>query len=200
MAFQARLSFPPTDPHACLVSRPRRGLLPRDGIPPAQVAHVVETPIECVEAAGRFPIEAGKRSSVVVLTQQRSSPPRLEFQRIDFSWQAPKPLSRCQAAGASTRPRRATTSSIRRFVYFTPSGSRADAVAVDPNGNRGTAYLGKGRGAPPPSFTGSSISTSNPGFAFLARIDPLCSSMARRAMDSPRPIPPLARSRSDSTR
>ena len=48
--------------------------------------------------------------------------------------------------------------------------------------------------------TGRSISTTNPGPALRARIVPLCNSTARRAIDSPRPAPPLARSRSVSTR
>src|SRR5450432_4185019 len=48
--------------------------------------------------------------------------------------------------------------------------------------------------------TGNSITTSRPGCAFLARIAPLCNSLARRAMERPRPMPPLDRLRSLSTR
>ena len=47
---------------------------------------------------------------------------------------------------------------------------------------------------------GWKIDTFKPGAALRARIAPLCSSMARRAMERPRPTPPLARARSDSTR
>jgi hypothetical protein len=43
--------------------------------------------------------------------------------------------------------------------------------------------------------TGNSISTNSPGLAFRACSLPLCSSTARRAMASPRRVPPLARSR-----
>src|ERR1017187_9560259 len=48
--------------------------------------------------------------------------------------------------------------------------------------------------------SGSSIATSNPGFAFRAVSLPLCNSTDRRAMASPTPPPPLPLLRSESTR
>src|SRR5260370_41402890 len=48
--------------------------------------------------------------------------------------------------------------------------------------------------------TGNSKSIRSPGLAFVARIAPRWSSTARRAMESPSPMPPLSRLRSDSTR
>jgi hypothetical protein len=47
---------------------------------------------------------------------------------------------------------------------------------------------------------GSSNSTSRPGFTLRALMLPLCNSIARRAIESPSPMPPLVRLRSVSTR
>ena len=56
-----------------------------------------------------------------------------------------------------------------------------------------------GHSAVPP-VAGNSIATASPGLALCACSRPLCSRTARRAMASPRPVPPLVRLRSACTR
>jgi len=95
-------------------------------------------------------------------------------------------VARQRAGGVDTLPQNAIWP-VPKFAAFA-AGDQARLVTVS------------SLRAANSTAAGSSISTRRPGFAFAARIEPWWIWIARRAMDSPSPTPPLTRLRSESTR